>query len=81
MKKPLKLIRNISKIFFPAFVIGIIYCLVEMIISDRPFMALGLMLICIGMALACANMQMFLDGIMKGEMKHGHKDKSDSQAA
>ena len=80
MKKPLRLIRNISKVFFPAFVIGIIYCLIEMVISDRPFMALGLMLICIGMALACANVQMFIES-MKGENKNGQKNQSNRKAA
>ena len=80
MKKPLRLIRNISKVFFPAFVIGIIYCLIEMVISDRPFMALGLMLICIGMALACVNVQMFIES-MKGENKNGQKNQSNRKAA
>lgn len=59
MKKPLRLIRNISKVFFPAFVVGIFYCLIEMIISDRPFMSFGLMLVCIGMTLFCANLEVW----------------------
>ena len=80
MKKPLKLIRNISKVFFPAFAIGIVYCFIEMWASNRPFMSFGLMLICIGMALACASVQMFIES-MKGESKNGQKNQSNRKAA
>lgn len=61
----MRLIRNIAKVFFPAFVIGIFYCLVEMFLSNRPFMSFGLLLLCIGMALMCANVQVWAEGKLK----------------
>lgn len=61
----MNLIRRIAKTFFPAFCIGIFYCLVEMFLSHRPFMSFGLLLLCIGMALMCANVEVWAEGKIK----------------
>ena len=61
----MRLIRNIAKVFFQAFVIGIFYCFIEMFLSHRPFMSFGLLLLCIGMALMCANVQVWAEGKIK----------------
>ena len=81
MKKPLRLIRNISKVFFPAFVVGMAYCFIEMWISNRPFMSFGLMLVCIGMVLACANLEVWASAKLKGENKNGRSNQSNRKAA
>ena len=81
MKKPLRLIRNISKVFFPAFVIGTAYCFIEMWASKRPFMSFGLMLICIGMLLACANVEVWASAKLKGEINNGRSNQSNRKAA
>lgn len=57
--KPMMFIRNLAKTFFPAFSIGTGFCLVQMIISDRPILSAGLMLVCIGMTLLCANLEVW----------------------
>ena len=78
---PIKLIRNIAKTFFPAFVVGMVYCFIEMWISNRPFMSFGLMLVCIGMVLACANLEVWASAKLKGENKNEEKNKGNRQAA
>lgn len=77
----MSLIRNIAKTFFPAFAVGTVYCCIEMFASRRPFMSFGLMLICIGMTLACANVQMYIESLMKGESKNGRSYQSNRKAA
>lgn len=73
----MNLIRRIAKVFFPAFCIGIFYCFIEMFLSHRPFMSFGLLLLCIGMALMCANVQVWAEGIIKEkENENGEQHKS-----
>ncbi len=55
--KKIEFLRRLGRTFFPAFGIGTGVCFVQMIVSDRPIMSAGLMLICIGMALAFANLE------------------------
>ena len=81
MKKPLRLIRNISKVFFPAFAIGIVYCFIEMWASNRPFMSFGLMLICIGMALACANVEVWAKSKLTGTVNEEALEDSEMKEA
>ena len=61
----MRLIRNIAKTFFPAFCFGIGFCFVQMVVSARPILSAGLMLLCIGMALMCANVQVWAEGKLK----------------
>jgi hypothetical protein len=61
----MRLIRNIAKVFFPAFSIGIGFCFVQMLISDRPIMSAGLMCLCVGMTLMCANVEVWAEGKLK----------------
>lgn len=76
----MRLIRNIAKVFFPAFVIEIFYCFIEMFLSHRPFMSFGLLLLCIGMALMCANTQVWAEGkIKERKYKNGEQHQSDSE--
>lgn len=57
--KAIEFLRRLGRTFFPAFGIGTGVCFVQMIVSDRPIMSAGLMLICIGMTLACANLEIW----------------------
>ena len=52
-------LRRLGRTFFPAFGVGVGFCFVQMIVSNRPIMSAGLMLICIGMTLACANLEIW----------------------
>lgn len=61
----MNLVRNIAKVFFPAFCIGIGFCFVQMFVSDRPIMSAGLMLLCVGMALLCVNVEVWAEGKIK----------------
>ena len=77
---PIKLIRNIAKTFFPAFVIGMAICTWEMT-GTRPFLALGLLLVCIGMTLACANLEVWASAKLEGENKNGRSNQSNRKTA
>lgn len=57
--KTIEFLRRLGRTFFPAFGIGTGVCFVQMIVSDRPIMSAGLMLICIGMTLACADLEIW----------------------
>lgn len=73
----MRLIRNIAKVFFPAFSIGIGFCFVQMFISDRPIMSAGLMLLCVGMALLCVNVEVWAEGKIKERKdENGEQHKS-----
>lgn len=74
----MNLVRSIAKTFFPAFSIGIGFCFVQMIISDRPIMSAGLMLLCVGMALLCTNVQVWAEGKIK-ERKGGKYERNINQ--
>jgi hypothetical protein len=77
----MKMIRNIAKTFFPAFCFGTGFCFTQMLISDRPILSAGLILVCIGMVLACANLEVWVNAKMKGESKNGRSNQSDCKAA
>ena len=57
--KNIEFLRKLGRTFFPAFSTGIGFCFVQMIVSDRPIMSAGLMLVCMGMALLCANLEVW----------------------
>lgn len=57
--KKVEFLRRLGRTFFPAFGVGVGFCFVQMIVSNRPIMSAGLMLICIGMTLACANLEVW----------------------
>lgn len=57
--KKIEFLRRLGRTFFPAFCVGTGFCFVQMIVSDRPVLSAGLMLICIGMTLACANLEVW----------------------
>ena len=57
--KAIEFLRRLGRTFFPAFGIGTGVCFVQVIVSDRPIMSAGLMLICIGMTLACADLEIW----------------------
>lgn len=59
--KNIEFLRKLGRTFFPAFSTGIGFCFVQMIISDRPIMSAGLMLVCMGMTLTCANLEVWAD--------------------
>ena len=59
--KKIEFLRRLGRTFFPAFSIGTGFCLVQMIISERPILSAGLMLICVGMTLAFANLEVWAD--------------------
>ena len=79
--KPMMFIRNLAKTFFPAFGIGTVFCLIQMWVSHRLFMSFGLMLVCIGMTLACANVEVWADAKMKGENKDAKSNQTHRKAA
>lgn len=57
--KAIEFLRRLGRTFFPAFGIGTGVCFVQMIVSDRPILSAGLMLVCIGMTLLCANLEVW----------------------
>lgn len=59
--KKIEFLRRLGQTFFPAFSSGIGICFVQMIVSDRPIMSAGLMFVCIGMVLLCANLEVWAD--------------------
>lgn len=59
--KKIEFLRRLGRTFFPAFCVGTGFCFVQMIISERPILSAGLMLICVGMTLAFANLEVWAD--------------------
>jgi hypothetical protein len=77
----MKLIKNIAKTFFPAFCFGTGFCFTQMLISDRPILSAGLMFVCFGMGLACANLEVWVNAKLKGEINNGRSNQSNRKAA
>lgn len=63
--KKWKLIRNIADVFFWGFGAGMVFSGIMILLSNRPIRSAGCMLICIGLALAFANLEVWAEGRMR----------------
>ena len=63
--KKWKLIHSIADVMFWGCGAGIVFSGVMMFLSDRPFRSAGCMLICIGLALAFANLEVWAEERMR----------------
>lgn len=78
--KTFEFMRRLGQTFFPAFSLGIGFCFVQMVVSARPILSAGLMLLCIGMALLCANVQVWAEEKLKERKdENGEQHQSNSE--
>ncbi len=59
--KTMKFINQLADVMFCGFGFGTVFCLIQMFVSHRPYRSGGLMLICIGLALAFANLEVWTE--------------------
>ncbi len=57
----IKLLEKLTDVFFWADLAGAVFCLVCMIVTDHPIRSAGLMLICTGMTMALAQLNVALE--------------------
>lgn len=76
-----KFIKQLSDVIFWASGAGMAFSWIMMFASSRPFRSAGCVFICMGMALAWANLEVWASAKLKGENKNGRSNQSNRKAA